>query len=92
MLTISKGFFEGSIARPNAAAASTNAASGPTVLASSVLQVANVDLSSAGKTWDDDANLDIDDDGVIKSDKVNGDGEDEEYAAKLVQFFIFYAS
>ena len=66
MLTISKGFFEGAIARPQATAVGATS-TGPTQLASSVLQVQNVDLSAAGKTWDDDANLDIDDDGVIKS-------------------------
>ena len=44
-----------------------------------MLQVTNVDLSSAGKTWDDDANLDIDDDGVIiKGDNNNVNGEDED--------------
>jgi coatomer protein complex subunit alpha (xenin) len=71
LLSISKGFFEGAIATRSQTAANTAAnAAGAVTMPSSLLQVTNIDLSTAGKNWDDDVDLDLDEDGV----KINEDG------------------
>jgi coatomer protein complex subunit alpha (xenin) len=72
LLSVSKGFFEGNIAaRTNAAAAGASAAAGVSPL--TAIQTVNVDISAASKTWDEDANLEIDDEEGERVDR--GDGE-----------------
>ena len=89
LLSISKGFFEGAIASRSATAATgsgagASGANAAVTLPSSLLQATNVDLSTAGKTWDDDADLDIDDDGAgrkhARGDADAGDEDDEDAA------------
>ena len=74
LLSISKGIFEGAIAR-NANVSGGVSAGGAVNLPTSLLQATNVDLSAAGKTWDDDADLDIDEDGVKIPGENDEDGE-----------------
>jgi coatomer protein complex subunit alpha (xenin) len=66
LLTISKGFFEGAIASRAPTASTSN---GAVTLPSTVLQATNVDLSAAGKTWDEDGDLELDEDGGVIQDK-----------------------
>ena len=65
LLSITKGFFEGNIAARN-----TSAPSAPI----NVLQTANVDISTAAKAWDDDADFELDEDGELVDTETKGDG------------------
>lgn len=75
LLSVSKGFFEGTIqprsSLANASQAATTSQGGVISSASSALQVTNVDISAASQAWNDDADLDIED------GDVNIDGDDE---------------
>ncbi|RNA31962.1 coatomer subunit alpha [Brachionus plicatilis] len=67
LLSITKGFFEGNIT-----ARSTAAPSAPI----NTLQTANVDISTAAKTWDEDADLELDEDGqVVDTQTKDEEGE-----------------
>lgn len=76
LLSVSKGFFEGNITARAAGAAGTSGSVNSPITA---LQTVNVDISAASKTWDEDANLEIDDEDKIDGeDGVEGeDGEDK---------------
>ena len=78
LLTISKGFFDTAIAQRPGIQSGTSAA---VTLPASVLQVANVDLSAAGKTWDEDGGLDLDEDGGVRGEGEDGGGEHDDSGA-----------
>lgn len=71
LLSVSKGFFEGNIAARTAAGPTGTIAAGPIA----ALQTVNVDISAAAKTWDEDANLELEDDGDVIA-PTSGDGEE----------------
>ena len=72
LLSVSKGFFDQAIvSKSNQASSSDNA---NIVSPLTALQTTNVDISAAAKTWDEDANIDLDDEGG--EIRVNEDGEE----------------
>jgi coatomer protein complex subunit alpha (xenin) len=93
LLSVSKGFFEGTIASRANAGASAGAA-GSVTSPLTALQTVNVDISAASKTWDED-DLEIDDEDGEKFGGDDGEklgGEDGE-GSILIYFsnsFVYF--